>query len=685
MKKAMWILATGIVGMFSCAAFADTDGIWTYSISGGGATITSVSTSAEGNIAVPATLGGFPVTRIGDEAFLNCRYLTGVSIPDSVTDIGDAAFWGCSSMADDDGFVIVRGVLHYYIYDDYEVTIPPGVTRIGAFAFYYYYGTDVESVYISADVTSIGANAFLGASLTTVHVQAGYTDYVKGLIAGSGYDPAAITFIEDVMPPCTVTFNANGGSVSPATRLVMGGRPIGALPVPTLAGYLPLGWFTAPSGGDEITAASVMTADMTLYAHWTEAAADTWFTRRADALAEARRTGKKVFLIRGRDTCPNTMYTKNTACESPSVKPKLIAKCVLWYCNIDGEYEEESSRYRSSSSALPLVCVIDPNDENNFLKRSNGRLTGEEVLALIADIPYPATITPSTPSTPSAPSSGSSSGSTGSGASNPVMPGNGVVEAADIGMPYKVSKAVTLMGAVYNGGNPVGIVELKLGKVTAKQTSKVSGTVRTLSGKHTIKPFLITGIDGKTSKTVSLDVKGLGTMSITIGGTRFAGTLGGWHVQNANVGGKWTRSSATVYVDATSASFPAGTLSYLLPDIETATVKNGRWTFAKAASVKWAKPKNGVTPEIYDESVDKGLIVDETKGKTNLSGLKLTYTPRDGTFKGSFKMYVLEGTGARTKLKSATVNVNGFVVDGVGYGTATCKSPAAGPWAVTVE
>ena len=25
------------------------------------------------------------------------------------------------------------------------------------------------------------------------------------------------------------------------------------------------------------------------------------------------------------------------------------------------------------------------------------------------------------------------------------------------------------------------------------------------------------------------------------------------------------------------------------------------------------------------------------------------------------------------------------VVDGVGYGTAMCKKPAAGPWAVTVE
>ena len=43
-------------------------------------------------------------------------------------------------------------------------------------------------------------------------------------------------------------------------------------------------------------------------------------------------------------------------------------------------------------------------------------------------------------------------------------------------------------------------------------------------------------------------------------------------------------------------------------------------------------------------------------------------------------MYALEGT----KLKKYTVNVNGIVVDGVGYGAATCKKPAVS-WPVTVK
>ena len=131
--------------------------------------------------------------------------------------------------------------------------------------------------------------------------------------------------------------------------------------------------------------------------------------------------------------------------------------------------------------------------------------------------------------------------------------------------------------------------------------------------------------------------------------------------------------------------FPGTLLTDFLPDEETATVKNSKWSFAKAASVKWAKPKKGAAqPEIYDEASGKGLIIDDAKGKTNLSGLKLTYTPKNGTFKGSFKVYALEGSGKSTKLKTYTVNVNGFVVGGVGYGTATCKKPAVN-WPVMVK
>ena len=180
-------------------------------------------------------------------------------------------------------------------------------------------------------------------------------------------------------------------------------------------------------------------------------------------------------------------------------------------------------------------------------------------------------------------------------------------------------------------------------------------------------------------------------MTVTIGGDKFAGSLGRWHVQSGTVGGNWTRGGAMVYVDVGGAdgggtpSLPAGTLVDLLPNGEPVVAAGGKWKFAKAASVKWGKPKKGAAlPEIYDEASGKGLIVDDTKGKTNLSGMKLTYTPKKGTFKGSFKLYALTGAGKATKLKKYTVKVSGVVVGGVGYGTATCKKPAVS-WAVMVK
>ena len=278
----------------------------------------------------------------------------------------------------------------------------------------------------------------------------------------------------------------------------------------------------------------------------------------------------------------------------------------------------------------------------------------------------------------------------GSVTPDPETPGYVVLEAKDITAPYAASKAVTLMGAAYDGDGAVaGIVELKLGKVNAKKgTSKVSGSFVGLDGKkQSIKSVNVAGIDGTAPAEVSLEVKNLGTMSVTIGGTQFAGSLGGWHVQSANVGGAWAKASATVTVGMGDLSMFAGeVLSGLLPQDEQASVTGGKWAFAKAAGVKWAKPKKGAElPERYDEASGKGLVVDTAKGKTNLSGLKLSYTPKKGTFKGSFKVYALEGEGKSTKLKKYTANVVGFVVDGVGVGTATIKKPAAGPWTVMVR
>ena len=70
----------------------------------------------------------------------------------------------------------------------------------------------------------------------------------------------------------TVTFNANGGTVSPGSKTVTYGSAYGDLPTPTRANYIFLGWFTDPSGGSQVTSGTAVsiTANQTLYAHWQE-------------------------------------------------------------------------------------------------------------------------------------------------------------------------------------------------------------------------------------------------------------------------------------------------------------------------------------------------------------------------------------------------------------------------------
>jgi uncharacterized repeat protein (TIGR02543 family) len=66
----------------------------------------------------------------------------------------------------------------------------------------------------------------------------------------------------------TVVFNANGG-VGDKSVTYNHGSPLGELPTPTRDGYAFAGWWTAANGGTQVTVSTVVSADMTIYAHWT--------------------------------------------------------------------------------------------------------------------------------------------------------------------------------------------------------------------------------------------------------------------------------------------------------------------------------------------------------------------------------------------------------------------------------
>lgn len=133
-----------------------------YGVNKGTAAITKYK-GAGGTVEIPATLGGYPVTGIQMQAFIECASLKSVSMPESMTWIGDSAFAGCTGLK--------------------QVEFSPNLTAIGSKSFYSC--SDLTSVVVPDKVTSIESLAFFGClNLESITIPASVTTLDSSFVYG---------------------------------------------------------------------------------------------------------------------------------------------------------------------------------------------------------------------------------------------------------------------------------------------------------------------------------------------------------------------------------------------------------------------------------------------------------------------------------------------------------------------
>lgn len=248
-------------------------------------------------------------------------------------------------------------------------------------------------------------------------------------------------------------------------------------------------------------------------------------------------------------------------------------------------------------------------------------------------------------------------------------------------IPVEWQKARTLNGLYGEGcwggvDGAEGTAQLKCGKANKKGVAKVSLTIKPFVGKK------------RTYKSVSVDVSQGGRIEVRWPKQKYAVTIDGdgffgepiyeWirpacspnAVWSADVGGSFNKTAWFDFGDIPNGDVPI--MFWMFEETDATVVMSGsKWKLPKKAVVKKLKCPKGATCGIDWQ-------VDSSGDKTNLPGLKLTYNPKTGIFKGGFDLYPYMG-------KKYMAKVIGVMVNGVGHGQALCPKLSPEPWAVTIK
>jgi len=129
---------------------------FTFTTNDGTITITGY-TGPGGELTIPDTINGLPVTRIGDWAFHTTTGLSNIAILGSVASIGEAAFWGCANLT--------------------SVTIGKSVTNIADSVFHRC--AKLTAVYFQGNAPLVGSHVFDQATNATIYFRPGATGWAR--------------------------------------------------------------------------------------------------------------------------------------------------------------------------------------------------------------------------------------------------------------------------------------------------------------------------------------------------------------------------------------------------------------------------------------------------------------------------------------------------------------------------